>query len=399
VNKRLLYIAFFREDSESVGFKNKVYAQCRVFRNSGFEVSLVLPRYDRLVLYKIDPEGKGDVEREYIHSSNAVHRTTSSKLRSLIRKVRRFREIVLFLSEVVRNINPDVIYMRRPRLFRSLVKFIRYTSKHIPTLYEFPTWPWEKEFIRTEGILSFIYEFMCFMMIKNSLSGIVKIQTDRRHEDRLSLQNGVDVSKIPVRSSKILQKNVDLQILGVATLAKWHGYDRLIEGIRNYIDITGKDNVVFHVVGDGAERPFLEERVKQLHLEKSVIFHGVKTGKELDELFDKCHIAVGSLGIHRKGLTQTSELKLREYCARGIPFICSSADADFPSDFPFQLKVPADERPIDLNIVSSFADRALSDTDYSVKMREYAEENLDWSIKMKKLIDFMNEILESKVRR
>jgi len=32
-------------------------------------------------------------------------------------------------------------------------------------------------------------------------------------------------------------------------------------------------------------------------------------------------------------------------------------------------------------------------------MREYAEENLDWSIKMKKLIDFMNEILESKVRR
>jgi len=32
-------------------------------------------------------------------------------------------------------------------------------------------------------------------------------------------------------------------------------------------------------------------------------------------------------------------------------------------------------------------------------MREYAKENLDWSIKMKKLIDFMNEILESKVRR
>ena len=84
MNKRLLYVAFFREDSESVGFKNKVYAQCRVFKDSGFEVSLILPKYDRLLLYKIDPRGKGIVEREYLHSSNAVHRTTGSRLRLLI---------------------------------------------------------------------------------------------------------------------------------------------------------------------------------------------------------------------------------------------------------------------------------------------------------------------------
>ena len=151
---------------------------------------------------------------------------------------------------------------------------------------------------------------------------------------------------------------------------------------------------MFHVVGDGAERPFLEERVKELHLEKSVIFHGVKTGKELDELFDKCHIAAGSLGLHRIGVSEGSILKVREYCARGIPFIYGAMDSDFNEKFPYILRVPADESPIDLNAVFSFADRAFSDTEHSVKMREYAKENLDWSIKMKRLVEFMNEVLE-----
>jgi hypothetical protein len=46
----------------------------------------------------------------------------------------------------------------------------------------------------------------------------------------------------------------------------------------------------------------------RLGISDRVVFHGFTTGKALDALFDRCHIAVGSLGIHRKGLTQTSEL-------------------------------------------------------------------------------------------
>jgi len=127
-----------------------------------------------------------------------------------------------------------------------------------------------------------------------------------------------------------------------------------------------------------------------------VLFHGFKTDKELDKLFDKCHIAVGSLGIHRLNLKHGSVLKVREYCARGIPFIYSAIDPDFPESFPYRLKVPANENPIEIPSVVEFAGKVLLDQEHSEKMRRHAEENLDWSIKMKRLFEFIKQIIKEK---
>ena len=124
----------------------------------------------------------------------------------------------------------------------------------------------------------------------------------------------------------------------------------------------------------------------------SVIFHGFTTGHDLDILYDQCHLAAGSLGMHRKGLTMTSELKSREYCARGIPFIIACGDSDFPDDFPAILKLPPDESPIDMHQVILSASVISRDTDHAQKMRRYARENLDWSVKMKKLKVFLESL-------
>ncbi len=122
-----------------------------------------------------------------------------------------------------------------------------------------------------------------------------------------------------------------------------------------------------------------------------MVFHGFTTGNALDALFDQCHVAVGSLGIHRKGLTQTSELKAREYCARGIPYIIACADPDFPAGFPYILRLPADESPIDIEQVLAFAREVCADPDHPQKMRSYAEEHLDWSVK--KLKGFLEALV------
>jgi len=108
---------------------------------------------------------------------------------------------------------------------------------------------------------------------------------------------------------------------------------------------------------------------------------------------------VGSLGIHRIGLKEASILKAREYCARGIPFIYGIADPDFPADFPYILHLPADESPIDIEQVITFADRVLADPDHPQKMHRYAEEHLDWSVKMKRLKDFLEALVgEDKIK-
>jgi hypothetical protein len=88
----------------------------------------------------------------------------------------------------------------------------------------------------------------------------------------------------------------------------------------------------------------------------------------------------------------TSELKSREYCARGIPFIIACGDSDFPPDFPAILKLLPDESPIDMHRVILFASVISRDSDHAQNMRHYARENLDWSVKMKKLKMFLESL-------
>jgi hypothetical protein len=102
-------------------------------------------------------------------------------------------------------------------------------------------------------------------------------------------------------------------------------------------------------------------------------------------------VAIGALGIHRKKLSESSTLKSREYCSRGIPYIIASTDPDFPPDFPYLLRIPEDETAIDIEKVLGFVSRIYQDPDHPQKMRRYAEEHLDWSIKMHTLKTFLEE--------
>jgi len=174
--------------------------------------------------------------------------------------------------------------------------------------------------------------------------------------------NGINVSLCPLRNHD--QKGKILYLLFVANVSRWHGIDHIIRGIYEY-----KNNhlICLHIVGNGKDIPNLKKLVDNLHLSKQVIFHGFKTGDELDSLFNSCHIAVGSLGLHRIGLSESSTLKVREYCARGIPYIIACGDPDFPDDYPYIFRVPPDESPIDIESVIDFAQKVCSDPDHPKK--------------------------------
>ena len=150
--------------------------------------------------------------------------------------------------------------------------------------------------------------------------------------------------------------------------------------------------IVLHIVGDGPELPYLKELTDELGLNENVIYHGFKSGEELDEMFDMCHIALGSLGGFRINMHEMSSLKSGEYCARGMPFVIAAKAIDFPDDWPYILHVPETEDSINIDDVIMFANRTMADTNHPQIMREYAEQNLDWVIKMKKLKEFLESL-------
>jgi hypothetical protein len=187
--------------------------------------------------------------------------------------------------------------------------------------------------------------------------------------------------------SDINDTTKELNLIGVAEIHEWHGFDRVVRGLAEYYSKPQEYIVKFHVVGYffSAE---IEEVFKKIitdnQMEEYVILYGKKHGAELDSLFDKCDFGIGSLGRHRVGIDKIKTLKNREYAARGIPFIYSETDSDFDSK-PYVLKAPADETPIDINrIIDFYQHLTLSPTDIRTSVK-----NLSWENQMQKVIDYV----------
>jgi glycosyltransferase involved in cell wall biosynthesis len=210
------------------------------------------------------------------------------------------------------------------------------------------------------------------------------------NKPHMTIGNGFEVDSVRMRRPPSYPGST-LNIISVSNISSWHGLDRLIQGMADY---KGPIKITIHIVGDGPEVPHLKKLIDSLKINDRIVFHGFTTGKDLDPLFDQCHIAIGSLGLHRIGLQEASILKAREYCSRGIPYITACNDPDFPDDFSFLLKVPSEDSAIDMEKVLAFTNRVFEIPDHPQKMRHYAKENLDWSVKMKKLKGFLEELVK-----
>ncbi|HUW86383.1 MAG TPA: glycosyltransferase [Methanoregula sp.] len=201
----------------------------------------------------------------------------------------------------------------------------------------------------------------------------------------VTIPNGFFVTSVPVRKLPSYTPQ-ELHVLFVGNVSRWHGLDRFIQGVAAY---HGPVHVNLHIVGDGDELENMKTLTHTLAVTRSVHFHGFLGGPDLDKVFDRYHIAMGSLGIHRNGLKQASALKVREYCSRGIPFMISNDDPDFPATFPYSLPLPPDDTPISMDTVIGFYHAVYAHQSHPGEMREFAEEHLDWSVKMKNIKRFI----------
>ena len=147
-----------------------------------------------------------------------------------------------------------------------------------------------------------------------------------------------------------------LNLIGVAEIHKWHGFDRLVKGLAQYYAQPQDYLVRFHVVGyffSAEGEAEFKKMIADNGMEQYVILHGKMHGEALDELFNRCDFGIGSLGRHRVNIQKIKTLKNREYAARGIPFVYSETDSDF-DEKPYVLKAPADETPVDINSILAF---------------------------------------------
>ena len=230
-----------------------------------------------------------------------------------------------------------------------------------------------------KGIIAVTDEIRCkeIAKIKKYLPSIV-------------ISNGVDVDAIKMTSYRPL-KTSNLNMIFVASnRLPWHGLKRIITSIEKY---EGEYDITVHLVGD-----IKSSRVNALSKGKT-IYHGVKDGIELDEIYAKSNVAISTLALHLKNLNEAASLKTREYTARGIPFILAYDDPDLAEvdeQREFFLKFSNDNGIVDIDIIVDFlvriAKRYNEPDELSQYMREYALHKMDWSVKMKKYVEFCSQV-------
>lgn len=283
----------------------------------------------------------------------------------------------------------DFLYIRKPFGGASFL-FLNFLISKVKKkggkiAFEIPTYPYKKEIKSIKNTISeLLFQFSKTTYIRK-IDLIVYMGEPSGNiwgRPALKIANGIDLDKVLILKEKLNPVLDEFILVGVARLSFWHGYDRLIESVKNY---DGKYNVKFIIIGNGEpEFTRLKALAGKNNVEDKVIFLGAKFGNELDIQYRKAHVCIDSVGRHRSGNQFNSSLKSKEYTAKGLPFIMSHKDDSF-DNVDFIYNVSADEESIDINEIIGWYEQLPPTT--PVNMRKFAEKFLSWDIQCKKILE------------
>ena len=298
-----------------------------------------------------------------------------------------FKNILKNKSKILNNY--DFVYIRfsfaNPYMFR-LAKFMK--KNRIKVLIEIPTYPYEDEIYNStknkifKKLDRYLWnnknKYIDNLVLTTNIEELFGIKT-------VSIFNGINRNDI-----KFIQKNKErdsINLIGVANVSKWHGYDRIIKGLSKYYELNVDKKVNFFIIGEGAEKQNLQELTNELGLNNYVHFLGAKFGKELDDLYDNMDIGVSSLALFRAGGGH-DPIKSKEYVAKGLHVILGYNDRALSNQLEFIYKVAEDNSEVNiLEIIEKYEKSNVRDID----IINYANEKLTWESQISKVIDIIKK--------
>ncbi len=363
---KLLFLTF-ENIIEGNGVSKKILSQKRAFEKIGHEVELTSTFIEDGVKYlNID-------DRKTLRVGNKVERYLF------------IYKTYNYLYDYICNNKIKSVYIRYTSFANySFLHFLKNLSyDEVKIFIEIPTYPYDMEIPTTS--IKVAIDKITEKYYRNRLYKYVNKVVTFSQDDRIfniptiKMSNAIDFDIIKLRKKN--PNHAYVKFTCVATLTFWHGYDRLITAIAEYVKLYPKSvKVCFDVIGEGPALNSLIEQVENLNLQDFVKFYGRKDGAELDEIFEDADICVGSLGRYRNNIKEMKALKNVEYAARGIPFIYSEDNADF-DDCDYIYKVPHNDSVIDIfKIINIFKYK-----EFNPSVIRDSVEHLSWTAQIEKI--------------
>ncbi len=201
------------------------------------------------------------------------------------------------------------------------------------------------------------------------------------NKETVQFENGIDVKNIR-KHLRVREKNI-IRIIAVSYEWAVHGYDRLLNGLLDYY--KNKNNKYeIYVLFVGTVMNSTRELIKKNGLEKYVSLPGVKSGPELDDLYDISDIGMGCMALHRRARDAVSDLKTREYVAKGIPYIYSGNQLGEDSNFKYSLKMEEGDDGLDIEEIIKFYETFKDNSNVADEIRNWAKQ-CSWEKQMEKI--------------
>lgn len=294
-----------------------------------------------------------------------------------------------YLKKNVRKyVLPKYVYIRHIGSDFSLLSMVKkYSQEGSKVILEFPTYPYYKEKFRSiKSLLGLLLDLLCNKFIVRNLA----ISLNSSGYDTIfgcksySMENGINIKNYTKHQKKLNAKRI-INLIAVSSMAKWHGYERVIEGLKEYKDNMYHINL--HLVGDGPELKHYKDLALKYHLNDNIKFYGNVGGKELDSIFEESDIALSSFGLYKIGLDKVSTLKVKEYCARGIPFVFANEEMTLTKEKSyFAYRVPNDCSPIEMSEIIDFYEEIINIHNIADEMRKFAVKYYSYESELRNVI-------------
>lgn len=355
---KVAFLLHWNEGEKSGVFK-KVVSQTRAWRFLGTSVSL----------HVVTRKPFFDVWQRHLGEMPVTFHLYQGMAR-----LRAWRDAV----EAVKAQRPDIVYHRYDLYMPALQSLVR----SLPLILEINTDDFT-EYCLKMGLRCWYNRFTRHLLLQGAV-GLVFVTRELAESPHFKqyrkaysiIANGIgleDYRSLPPPNNE----EPRLVFLG-AEGHPWHGVDKVIRMAEYF---TGWH---FDIIGINPER------ISQVPPNVSVYSPLDRQAYEL--LLAKADIGIGSLALHRNGMSEACPLKVREYLAYGLPVIIGYRDTDFPQGAPFILELPNKEDNVESSVktIENFVSRWKGR-----RVEREAITHLDVKVKEAQRLAFFSEVLEA----
>lgn len=293
----------------------------------------------------------------------------------------------------------DFLYFRRPDAvspaWLQLLRKIKEENPEVKIIMEIPNYPYDDELgfktinkpllWKDRIFREKLKQYVDKIAVQNDVSSIFGIQT-------IQFVNGIKFDDILIREP--VERNDEvINICAVASLEPWQGYERVIIGLKQYIENGGKRTIDINIIGSGSEMEMYKRLIEENGLTDHIHMRGRLSGDGLLPYYNSADLALDAFGRYKTGNMLSTSLKSREYLAKGLPIITGCKTDILNRPFPYYMECDNDDSPVDFSELVRFFDSIYGTgkkrSDVASDVRKYGRKICDISVMIKPIRDFL----------